>query len=214
MLSEKEDKMNSNGSKSLTKKIAISAILLAVCIVSQFLKNLSVYITGPVVNLCLVLVTLTAGLVCGLILSIITPITAFLITGNPLMSAVPGIIPLIMLGNAVLVVMVHLLLRKTISGGKKLINPGSIAAAVLSSLVKGCVMGLTISLWLLPTFIPAESPLMGKMPVFKMTFSVVQFTTALIGFVYFFIVWIPLKKAGVVSENQFGDKDSISSDNS
>ncbi len=207
--------MNKDGSNvSLTKRIAISAILLAVCIVSQFFKNLSVYITGPVINLCLVLVTLTAGLVCGIILSIITPVTAFMITGNPLMSAVPAILPLIMLGNAVLVVMTHLLFKKTISGENRLINPKSIAAAVLASLVKGCVMGLTISLWLLPTFIPAESPLRGKMPVFQMTFSVVQFTTALIGFVYFFIVWVPLRKTAIVSESQVGDENSAGSDNS
>ncbi len=168
--------------------------MLAICIASQFLKNLSVYITGPIVNLCIILTVMTAGLVWGSVLAIITPVTAFLIAASPIMSAVPGIIPLIMLGNIVLVVMVHFLFKPAISDGKALLSPRSILMAVLSSLAKGCVMGLTIALWLLPTFIPSESPLRGKMPVFQTTFSVTQFVTAVIGFVYFFLIWKPLAK--------------------
>ena len=66
--------------------------------------------------------------------------------------------------------------------------------AILTAAAKGIVMGLTIALWLLPTFIPEASPLREKMPIFQSTFSVVQFTTAIIGFIYFFILWTPLKK--------------------
>lgn len=174
----------------LTKQIAITAILLAICIVSQFLKNLSVYITGPVVNLCLILAVMTAGITWGIILSVITPVTAFIIASSPVMQAVPGIIPLIMCGNIVLALMVWLLFKPAVLGGERLLNLKSVIAAVISALAKGVFMGLTIALWLLPTFIPAESPLRGKMGVFQTTFSVTQFVTALIGFVYFFIVWI------------------------
>ena len=67
--------------------------------------------------------------------------------------------------------------------------------AVISSALKGLVMGLTISLWLLPTFIPAESKLYANMSKFQMTFSLVQFLTALIGFVYVFLLLIPLRKS-------------------
>ena len=77
--------------QTLTKQIAITAIMLAICIASQFLKNLSVYITGPIVNLCIILTVMTAGLVWGSVLAIITPVTAFLIAASPIMSAVPGI---------------------------------------------------------------------------------------------------------------------------
>ena len=180
---------------SLTNQIAISAILLAICIASQFFKSLSVYITGPIVNLCLILVTVTAGLMWGLILAVITPVTAFFIAASPVMSAVPGIIPLIMLGNVVIVVMVHFFFKPAISGDKGLFNVRSVIMAVLSSLAKGCFMGLTIALWLLPTFIPEASPLREKMPIFQTTFSVTQFITALIGFVYFYIIYLPLSKA-------------------
>lgn len=183
-----------NSKKPLTRQIAISAILLAVCICSQFFKSLSVYITGPIVNLCLILATITAGLMWGLILAVITPLTAFIIAASPVMAAVPGIIPLIMAGNAVLVVMTHFFFKPSISGDKGLLNVRSLSMAVLSALAKGCFMGLTIALWLLPTFVPEASPLRDKMPVFQTMFSVTQFITAVIGFAYFYIVYKPLNK--------------------
>ncbi len=178
----------------LTKQIAVTAILLAICIASQFFKNLSVYITGPIVNLCLILATMTAGLMWGMILALTTPITAFLIAAAPVMNAVPGIIPLIMLGNAVLVVMVHFLFSPQIGGGKPFISIRSVVTAAICCVAKGAVMGLTISLWLLPTFIPEASPLRGKLPVLQSTFSITQLITAIMGFTYFFAIWKPLEK--------------------
>ena len=185
---------NTNVNVSITKKIAVTAILLAVCIASQFLKNLSVYITGPVVNLCIIRAVMTAGLSWGVILSVITPITAFFIAASPVMQAVPGIIPLIMCGNAVLAIMAAVFFKPAVLKSDRLLNLKSVLMAVISALAKGVFMGLTIALWLLPSFIPAESPLRGKMSIFQTTFSVTQFATALIGFVYFFIVWIPIRK--------------------
>ena len=184
--------MNGPAKKSLAWKIAVTAILLALCIVSQFFKSLSVYITGPIVNLCLITAVMTAGMLWGVVLAVITPVTAFIIAASPVMSAVPGIIPLIMLGNVTLVFMVNFLFKPAVSGGKPLISVRSVAAAVLSCLAKGCVMGLTIALWLLPSFIPQGSPLREKLPVFQVMFSVTQFITAVIAFIYFFIIWKPL----------------------
>lgn len=185
---------NTNVNVSITKKIAVTAILLAVCIASQFLKNLSVYITGPIVNLCIILAVMTAGLSWGVILSVITPVTAFFIAASPVMQAVPWIIPLIMCGNAVLAIMVAVLFRPAVLKSDRLLNLKSVLMAVISALAKGVFMGLTIALWLLPSFIPAESPLREKMSIFQTTFSITQFITALIGFVYFFIVWIPIRQ--------------------
>ena len=59
------------------KQITVTAIMLAICLVSQFFKNLSVYITGPIINAALILTVLYAGMACGIILSIITPVTSF-----------------------------------------------------------------------------------------------------------------------------------------
>ena len=57
--------------KIKTKQITVTAIMLAICLVSQFFKNLSVYITGPIINAALILTVLYAGMACGIILSII-----------------------------------------------------------------------------------------------------------------------------------------------
>ena len=179
--------------KISTKQIAITAILLAICIVSQIFKNISVYLTGPVVNACIVICALAAGPICAIILSIITPITAFFIAASPVMSAVPAVMLFIMGGNIVLAVMSSLLFAPAIRQ-KPFINVKSVLFAIASALAKALFMGLTISLWLLPTFIPEASPLREKMPIFQTTFSVTQLITALTGFVLVFILWVPLKK--------------------
>ena len=85
--------------KIKTKQITVTAIMLAICLVSQFFKNLSVYITGPIINAALILTVLYAGMACGIILSIITPVTSFFITGSPVMAAIPAMFPCIIIGT-------------------------------------------------------------------------------------------------------------------
>ncbi|MCR5278416.1 MAG: ECF transporter S component [Lachnospiraceae bacterium] len=178
-----------------TKQIAITALLLAICIASQFFKNLSIFITGPIINACIALAVLFVNLPCGIILSVITPITAYIIAASPIMTVVPGIIGFIMGGNIVLAVAVALLVKPGFTTEKRpYCKPMLWLFALISALAKGLFMGATISLWLLPTFIPAESPLMNKLPVFQTTFSLYQFLTALIGMVYVFILYPVLKK--------------------
>ncbi len=170
--------------KLTTKQIATAGLLLAVCIVSQVFKNLSVFITGPIVNACLILVTVVSGLIPGIILSIIAPVTAFFITGNPVMAAIPALMPMIMVGNVILVVFVYFFGVKT--------NLRFCLGMGIGSVVKALVMGLTISLWLLPAFLPEK--MAPKLATLQMNFSLVQLVTALIGSVIAFLVWIPLKK--------------------
>lgn len=172
--------------KVTTKQITTTAVLLAICIVSQFFKNASVYITGPVINACLILAVLSAGIGCGIILAVITPVTAYLITGSPIMSAIPSIIPCVMIGNIILVLCVALLTRKGKGHGNL------IAGMAVGVVVKALFMGVVISLILIPNLIPAAME--AKMTVFQTTFSVTQLITGIIGSVYAFIIWIPLKK--------------------
>lgn len=106
VLHQKEEAM-----KITTKQITTTAVLLAICIVSQFFKNTSVYITGPVINACLILAVLSVGIPCGIILSVITPVTSFFITGSPIIGAIPAIMPCIMAGNALLVLGVGLVTK-------------------------------------------------------------------------------------------------------
>ncbi len=168
------------------KQITTTAILLAICIVSQFFKNTSPYITGPIINACLILAALSVGMTCGIILAVITPVTSFFITGNPIMAAMPAIIPCIMIGNIILVVLICLLNRKIQS------NASLVAGMLAGSVLKALFMGVVISLILVPALLPAK--MSANMTVIQMTFSVTQLITALIGSVYAYILWIPLKK--------------------
>ena len=169
-----------------TKDLAWAAILLALCILSQFLKNLSVYITGPIINTCLIICALTAGLGWAIALSVITPITSFIITGSPIMSAIPLIIPCVMIGNIILVVCVALLKEKPNS------RIGQPLSMVIGSVAKALFMGMVISMVIIPTMLPEKMEPMMK--VFQTTFSITQLITALIGSVFAFLIMIPLKK--------------------
>ena len=102
------------------------------------------------------------------------------------MSAIPMIMPCIMVGNIILVLGVDLLNRK-VKG-----NAGLIAGMVTGSVVKALFMGVVIALLLIPAMLPEKMQPMMK--VFQTTFSVTQLVTALIGSAYAFILWIPLKK--------------------
>lgn len=166
--------------KIKTKQITLTAIMLAICIVSQFLKNLSVYITGPIINAALILTVVYAGLACGIILSIITPITSFFITGSPVMAAIPAMFPCIMLGNIILVLCITLLKDKF--GGKASL-PLSMG---IGAILKAAFMGIAISLVILPTMLPVKMKPMIK--VLQMQFSLTQLITAVIGGIYAFII--------------------------
>ena len=172
--------------KTNTHALVQTAILLAICIGSQFLKNLSVYITGPIVNTCLILCVLTAGVGWAVILSVITPVTSFIITGSPIMSAIPLIIPCVMIGNIILVVTIAVFIKKS---NKKYILPISM---IVGGILKSLFMGVVIALVIIPNMLPEK--MLGMMGVFQTTFSVTQLITALIGSVYAYVIWIPVKK--------------------
>lgn len=169
-----------------TKALAQAALLLAICVVSQFFKNMSVYITGPVINACLIICVLTAGCGYAILLSVVTPITSFIITGSPIMSAIPLIIPCVMVGNAILVICVALLKEKP--NGKI----GKPMSMIIGSLAKAIFMGTVIAMLIIPAMLPEKMAPMMK--VFQTTFSVTQLVTALIGSALALVVFIPLKK--------------------
>ena len=181
--------------KITTKQLVQTALLLAICIASQYFKNLSVYITGPIVNLTIIIAVLAVGLWSGILLSIIAPITAFFFTGSPIMAAIPLMFPAVMAGNAVLAVTVWYFQNKLSFKGK--LPVGLIAGSVL----KAIFMGVVIVLIILPIFgnnIAAKLPNPDALPKIlataKVTFSITQLTTALIGSALAYVIWLPLKK--------------------
>ena len=172
--------------KLSSKQLTTTAALLAICIISQFFKNTSVFITGPIINVCLILAAISCGLIPGIILAVITPITSFFITGSPIISAIPAIMPCIMVGNSLLVICAYFFYTKI----KK--KAGLPVGLLCGSVLKSVFMGVVISLILIPTLLP--DAMLPKINTFQMMFSVVQLLTSLIGSVLAYIIWIPLKK--------------------
>jgi len=177
-----------------TKKLAQTALLLAICLVAQYFKNVSVYISGPIINTCLIICALTAGPGYALFLSVITPVTAFFFTGSPIMAAIPLMFPAIMAGNAILALV-------TWYFHTKIKTSWSLAAGmIIGSILKAVFMALLIVGVLLPVFgsniagkLPKPEALPGVLATARITFSVTQLTTALIGSVFAYLIWTPLK---------------------
>ncbi len=177
--------------KTRTKKLVVAALMLAIAVASMFLKNTSVFITGPIVNTCLMLTALFSGLVYGLILSVVTPLFSFLITGSPIMAAVPMIMPMIMIGNAILVFFTWLFASRIHKPNKEIIRIA--IGGVVGAVVKAAFMWVTISKWLLPAYLPEA--MTKKLPILQAQFSTTQLITALIGTALTMIIWPALRKA-------------------
>ena len=181
--------------KLSTKQLVQTALLLAICIASQFFKNLSVYITGPIVNTTIIIAVLAAGLWSGLLISVIAPVTAFFISGSPIMAAIPLMFPAVMVGNAILAVCTWYFQNKLHFKGKL---PVGLA---VGSVLKAAFMGILIVLILLPIFgdniaskLPKPEALPMVLSTARVTFSLTQLITALTGSILACIIWMPLKK--------------------
>ena len=185
--------------KLSTRQLAQTALLLAICIASQFFKNLSVYITGPVVNTTIIIAVLAVGLWSGILISVIAPVTAFFISGSPIMAAIPLMFPSVMGGNMILAVCAWYSTRYFQNKPK---FKGNLPAGLIAgSVLKAAFMGILIVLILLPAFggniaarLPKPEALPGVLATAKITFSVTQLITALTGSLLAYIIWMPLKK--------------------
>lgn len=165
-----------------------TAILLALAVASQFLKSFSVYITGPIINCILIVCVLYCGLGNAAALCVILPLTSWLITGSPLMSAMPMIVPCVMLGNLVPVLCVWLFQKR----GKT--DRNLLFGMAVGSVGKALFMGLTISGLILTLVGPSTGLPAPALAVAKLTFSVTQLITALLGCIPVFAVKKALDK--------------------
>mgnify|MGYP001048591704 FL=1 len=172
--------------KLTTRQIAQTGILLAICIVSQFFKNVSVYLTGPIVNTAIIIGVLAAGLFSGLVIALLAPVTAYLIAASPIISAIPAVLPMIMAGNCILAVCVWFFTAKLKFSGN--LPAGMAAGCVL----KTCFMTLSIVQVLFTIYGASLSD--KQLAMGKTMFSVTQLITAAAGSLLAFIIWIPLKK--------------------
>ena len=94
--------------KVTTKKVAEAGLLLAIILLMQTIKNISAFISGPVINAVLVIAALELGIWWGVAFSVITPLTSILIAPMSPMTMITqatyGVnLPVIMIGNIILV---------------------------------------------------------------------------------------------------------------
>ncbi len=181
--------------KLTTKQLVQTALLLAICIASQFFKNLSVYLTGPIVNTTIILAVLATGLWSGILISVIAPVTAFFISGSPIMAAIPLMFPAVMGGNIILAVCVWYF-EKKLHFSHRLT-----AGLAVGSMLKAAFMGIVIVLILLPCFgnsiasrLPKPEALPGVLATARITFSLTQLVTSLTGSALAYLIWIPLER--------------------
>ena len=171
--------------KISTKAIVQTGLLLAICIASQFMKNLSVYITGPIVNITIVMAVLLIGVSSGIILAVISPLTAFWISPSPITMGIPVIIPCIMIGNVLLAVGIWVFQKKMLREKLKL------------NLRVASIVLVFLPMYSSNINVP-EKKLNILLDTAKVTFSVTQFITAIIGCAISYVIWLRIK--GVVNK--------------
>ncbi len=181
--------------KLKTKQITVTAIMIALSIVIiQFIKGplviagQSVAISGALINLILIIDTLYCGFLSGVLLSIIIPVLSFILTQSPLISAVPLILPCIMIGN-----IVYVLFAWFVRGKKLELNLLPILL-VIGSFAKAGVMTLLIVNLVIPNFGASLSSKMVAMA--KVTYSTTQLVAALLGSFLVIIIW-PIVRVAV-----------------
>ena len=128
------------------------------------------YITGSLVNCVLAVATMLGGMYCGIVVALLSPFCAFLLGIGPQLIQ---IIPIIALGNAALVIVLHLL------GKPKKAYWHQQITVLQAAIAKFGVLYLGVNWVLIPLMgsaLPAK-----KAAMFQVMFSYPQIITAAIG---------------------------------
>lgn len=173
--------------KSTVKWITRTAILLALSVLFQSLRvlipvmpdNVSQFVVGSLVNLCLILAAIITGIRGGLVVAVIAPVIAYLQGFTP----VPVLVVPIALGNLVLVIVVALLHKRS-----------NLLAFAAGAVLKFFALYLGVVKIVVPFFLPANAPEQMK-TVLLVQFSWPQLITAAIGGILALIILPVLKKA-------------------
>ncbi|MEA5039734.1 MAG: ECF transporter S component [Clostridiaceae bacterium] len=164
----------------ITRTAIFVALLVVVQAATAGLGNQ--FVTGSAVNLILIVSVMTCGLSSGATVAIVSPLFAKLFGIGPLWQ----IIPMIMLGNFVLVLLWRLLGNR---GDRKMWYPVALIAAAG---IKFLVLWLGVAKWIVPIVLGLPAP---KAAVVSAAFSWPQLVTALIGGVLAILVLPLVKKA-------------------
>lgn len=163
--------------------ITETAVMIAVLVALQWItKPMGQFVTGSCVNLVLGISTLVGGLWCGATVAVLSPFFAFVVGIGP---AFLPIVPMVAVGNLVLVLVLHFL-----TGGKKL-GAMSYVAVVVAAVAKFAALWVLIVKLVLPTLGLAEK----QVAMLSASFSWPQLVTALIGGVLAVTIAPAIRKA-------------------
>ena len=176
--------------------ITHTAIFIALLVSAQAVtRPLGQFVTGSCVNFILVASCILAGLPSAAIVSIISPMFAFLIIGVPVF---PILVPFIMAGNFILVSAIHIIAGKSFAKQNRQAFVRICIAALIGSLLKFFVLWVGI-VQIALTLIPGiRQPQIDAMSA---AFSWPQLVTALIGSSLAILIMPKLKKALNLSEH-------------
>jgi hypothetical protein len=163
--------MNDNKAKILwiTRTAAFIALLIVWQAASAPLGN--TLVTGSIVNLLLILSTMTGGILSGIIIAAISPIMAKFVGIGPLWT----IIPIIAAGNIVLVLIWHFVGHLNVKDNKYIAYT---IAWITAAVAKFLVLYIGIVRIAIPMFLNLPDP---QAAAISNTFSIPQLITALIG---------------------------------
>ena len=163
--------------KNKTFKLTSAAIMLAIIIIMQLIKNVSAYISGPVINAVMAIAALELGITWGIGFSVIVPIMSLIVAPASPMSALSAAthyvtVPIIIIGNIILVMAAKL--------GSKKGNLIFIVSLIIGAVLKWLFMWGCGELILIPVF--SES--LGKLSaVITKVFSTLQLYSGLLGII-------------------------------
>ena len=168
--------------KSNTLWLVRTALMIAILITLQAVtKAGGQFVTGSCVNAVLAIAVLTSGLASGLIVALLSPFMAFLLGIGPQLIY---IVPAIAVGNAIFVILLHLLYRVKIIG--------RVIAPLVAALAKFTALYLLVSV-LLCNVLPLKPQ---QIATFQAMFSWPQLVTALIGGAVAMVI-VPVIRKGI-----------------
>ena len=161
--------------KITTKKVAEAGLLLAIILIMQTIKNVSAFISGPIINAVLVIAALELGIWWGIGFSIITPLTSILIAPMSPMTMITqatyGVnLPVIMIGNIIFVLLAYF--------GRKKGEKEFVAGLILGAILKWLFMWGAADLIIKPIF---EQNLGKLVAAVNKVFSTLQLYSGLLG---------------------------------
>jgi len=156
--------------------ISQTSLMLALLIVIQLMtRGMSQFITGPLVNMVLLVTVFTVSLAGGIVVALLSPFLAFLIGIGP---AFIQIVLFVSLANTIFVTVAWLLANKFIDSKEIKEKIKTAIALLISAITKTTVLWIGLVQLALP-YIPGLKP--QQQVVIASSFSWPQLITALVG---------------------------------